>query len=96
MLPSGGRSMFAKQRQFIHPEAIYTGVEQTIPSISATRKKLFFKGTEVYTKKENIWNSSLNSNEFFHNQLRPILIVMRVFGILPIKLPTEGKYKLYK
>jgi hypothetical protein len=88
--------MFAKHRKLIHPETIYPGVEETIPSISATRKKLFFKETERYTKKENIWNSSPLSNDFFHNQLRPVLMVMRVLGILPIKLPTEGKYRLYK
>jgi len=88
--------MFPKQRQFIHPKTVYTGVEKTVPSISETRKNLFFKQTEISTKNEHIWNSSSISNEFFHNQLRPVLTVMRVFGILPVKLPTEGKYSLYK
>jgi hypothetical protein len=88
--------MFPKQRRFIHPETIYTGVEKTIPSLAATGKKLFFKETKGYKKNENIWNSSLISNEFFHNQLRPVLTVMRVFGILPITLSTEGKFRLYK
>jgi len=88
--------MFPKQRQFIHPKTVYTDVQKTIQSISDTRKKLFFRETEIYTKHELIWNSSVTSNELFHNQLRPVLTVMRVFGILPIKLPTEGKYSLYK
>lgn len=88
--------MFPKQEQFIHPDTVYTGVEKTVPFISETRNKLFFKQTKGYTKNERIWNSSLISNEFFHNQLRPVLAVMRVFGVLPIKLPTEGKCRLYK
>jgi hypothetical protein len=88
--------MFPKQGQFIHPKTVDNDVEETIPSIFETRKKLFSKETEGCTKNEHIWNSSVISNEFFHNQLRPVLTVMRVFGVLPIKLPTEGKYRLYK
>lgn len=88
--------MFPKQGQFIHPNTVYTDVQKTVPSISGTRKNLFFKETEGYTRNEHIWNSSIISNEFFHNQLRPVLTVMRVFGVLPVKLPTEGKYSLYK
>jgi hypothetical protein len=88
--------MFPKQGQFIRPKTVYTDVEKTIPPIFETRKKLFFKETERCTKNEHIWNSSIISNEFFHNQLRPVLTVMRVFGLLPVKMPTEGKYSLYK
>jgi hypothetical protein len=88
--------MFPKQGKFIHPKTVYTDVEKTIPSIFEARKKLFFKETEGYTKNEHAWNSSVISNEFFHNQLRPVLTVMRVFGVLPIKLPTASKYSLYK
>lgn len=88
--------MFSKQRQFVYPKTVYTDVQKTTQSISETRKNLFFRETERYTKNKHIWNSSVTSNELFHNQLRPVLIVMRVFGILPIKLPTEGKYSLYK
>lgn len=88
--------MFPKKRQFIHPKRFYTGVETTITSISESRKNLFIKETERYTKNEHIWNSSTISNEFFHNQLRPVLTVMRVFGVLPVKLPNEGKYSLCK
>jgi hypothetical protein len=88
--------MFPKQRQFIHPKIAYIDVQKTKQSISETRIKLFCSETEIYTKNQHIWNSSVTSNELFHNQLRPVLTVMRVFGILPIKLPTEGKYSLYK
>jgi hypothetical protein len=88
--------MFPKQVQFIHPKTVCTDVQETIPSIFETRKNLFLKETEGYTKNERIWNSSIITNEFFHNQLRPVLTVMRIFGVLPVKLPTEGKYRLYK
>jgi hypothetical protein len=88
--------MFPKQGQFIHPKTVYTDVEKRIPSISETTEKLFFKKTEDFTKNEHIWNSSIVSNGFFHNQLRQVLTVMRVFGVLPLELPTEGKYSLHK
>jgi hypothetical protein len=88
--------MFTKQEHFINPEMFHVGIQKTIPAISETRNKFFFQEREKHTQRENIWNRSHISKEFFHNQLRPVLQIKRVFGVLPINLPIDGKYRLYK
>ena len=88
--------MFPKKENFIHARRVHTGIQKTIPAVSETRKMLFFKETELYTANRNIWNRSHISNEFLHNQLRPVLRIMCLLGVLPVKLPVEGKYKHYE
>jgi hypothetical protein len=88
--------MFPKEEHFINPERFHIGIQKTTPAIFETRNKLLSKERGSCTQSENIWHREPISNEFYHNQLRPVLIIRRVFGVLPVKLPIEGKYRHYK
>jgi hypothetical protein len=85
--------MLSKQIHFLNAEGIHVDLQNTLPTVSESSNKLFINKLRVRAPSSN-WNGSDDSDEFFHNQLKPLLSTMRVFGLLPIKLPSKGKHYL--
>jgi hypothetical protein len=83
--------MVSNNVHFLKAERIHVDLQNTLPAISESSNKLFINKPRMRTPSIN-WNGSDVSDEFFHNQLKPLLSTMRVFGLLPFKLPSTGKH----
>lgn len=82
--------MVSKQQKFLPAERVRVGLQDTLPTISEIGSK-FCIGNPEELPPISIWKDTDVSSEFFHNQLKPLFITMRVFGLFPITLPSRGK-----
>ncbi|KDR21836.1 hypothetical protein L798_03483 [Zootermopsis nevadensis] len=81
--------MVSKQQKFLPKERVRVGLQDTLPTISEIGSK-FCIGNPEELPPISIWKDTDVSSEFFHNQLKPLFITMRVFGLFPITLPSRG------
>jgi hypothetical protein len=86
-----GRRMTLKDKNFLTAKRVHICEQKTLSTIFEARKNVFFHETEVSAPTDSIWEDSNISNDCFHNQLKPVLSILRVLGVLPIKMPARGK-----
>jgi hypothetical protein len=83
--------MVSVEKHFVTIERGEVGLQDNSPTVYGTNNQLLIGKPEVHTP-HGIRKDTDISNEFFHSQLKPLLSVMRIAGLLPIKMPTRGKY----
>jgi hypothetical protein len=81
-----------KDIHFLTAHRVHVAEQKTLSTIVEARKNIFFHETEVSAPTGNIWEDSDVSNDSFHNQLKPVLSILRALGLLPIKMSARGKY----
>jgi hypothetical protein len=81
----------SKDKYFLTAKRVHTGEQNTSSTIFDARKNVLFHETEESAPTDRIWEDSDISNDCFHNQLKPVLSILRVLGLLPIKMPARGK-----
>ncbi|KDR24348.1 gustatory and odorant receptor 24-like isoform X2 [Zootermopsis nevadensis] len=88
--------MVSKPNHFLPAQIAHVGLQDPLAINSENRKK-FYIGKPELCAPTGISTDADVSNEFFHNQLKPLFIVMRFFGFLPIKLLFRGvsKFQLF-
>jgi hypothetical protein len=85
--------MVSVEKHFVTVERGEVGLQDNSPTVYGTNNQLLIDKPELLVHTPHgIRKDTDISNEFFHSQLKPLLSAMRIAGLLPIKMPTRGKY----
>jgi hypothetical protein len=81
----------SKDKHFLTAKRVHIGEQKTSSKIFEARKNVFFHETEAPAPTDSILEDSDISINCFHDQLKPVLNILRVVGVLPVKMPSRGK-----
>ena len=92
-MKSNSESLFVKRKNKMNNK-VYKDTETTshmgFPVIYSRNHEL--DQDDLIRSKE--CNLTCNQREFLHNQLRPVIIVLRVLGTFPVKFGYKGKKQI--